>query len=137
MLKISLYGKTFVIIPIFRNVMAKGKETSGGYVYLLCNPSNDTFKIGVTKNEIEKRIKQLETGNDEDIFIASYHYTQYPYRLEKMLHTHFTTYNINREWFKFDDNMIPSKLFNDYCKEFENTLLPTLLENECFTRNIK
>lgn len=136
MLKFSLYGKTFVIQPIFRNVMAKGKETSGGYVYLLCNPSNDTFKIGVTKNEIEKRIKQLETGNDEDIFIASYHYTQYPYRLEKMLHTHFTTYHVNREWFKFTD-CAPSKLFDDYCKEFETSLLPALLENECFTRNIR
>lgn len=117
--------------------MAKEKETSGGYVYLLCNPSNDTFKIGVTKNEIEKRIKQLETGNDEDIFIASYHYTQYPYRLEKMLHTHFGLYNVNREWFRFEDNMIPSKVFNDYCTEFENTVLPALLENECFTKGIR
>lgn len=117
--------------------MAKEKEnTQGGYVYLLCNPSNDTFKIGVTKNEIEKRIKQLETGNSEDIFMASYHYTQYPYRLEKMLHAHFATYHVNREWFKFTD-CTPSKAFNDYCNDFEETLLPALLENECFTRNIR
>lgn len=115
----------------------KTTDTQGGYVYLLCNPSNDTFKIGVTKNEIEKRIKQLETGNAENIFMASYHYTEYPYRLEKMLHTRFAPYNVNREWFKFDESITPSKAFNEYCSEFERTLLPTLLENDCFTRNIR
>lgn len=133
-------GKTFVIQPIFTNVMARGNKTEqhqGGYVYLLCNPSNDTFKIGVTKNEIEKRIKQLETGNSEDIFMASYHRTEYPYRLEKMLHIHFAPYNVNREWFKFSDDIIPSKAFHDYCVEYEKTLLPALLENDCFTRNIR
>ena len=121
--------------------MATRKNTqetaSSGYVYLLCNPTDDTFKIGVTKNEIEKRIKQLQTGNADNIFIASYHYTQYPYRLEKMLHTHFGLYNVNREWFKFKDGMTPSTVFNDYCRDFENSMLPALLENECFTKGIQ
>ena len=132
--------KEFPQSAILRIVMAKksaSQDTQGGYVYLLCNPSNDTFKIGVTKNEIEKRIKQLETGNAENIFMASYHHTQYPYRLEKMLHTHFAPYNVNREWFKFDNGISPAKAFNDYCTTFEQSLLPTLLENDCFTRNIR
>ena len=36
-----------------------------GYVYLICDPINDCFKIGVTRGSIEKRMKKIkdELGN--------------------------------------------------------------------------
>ena len=35
----------------------------GGYVYLICDPDKDAYKIGVTRNLNQNRIKKLQTGN--------------------------------------------------------------------------
>ena len=51
-----------------------------GYVYLICDSGHDNmFKIGVTKQPIEKRLKQLQTGNGSEIFLSAYHETEYPF----------------------------------------------------------
>ena len=50
-----------------------------GFVYLICDSGYDSmFKIGVTRQPIEKRIKQLQTGNGSEIFLVNYHKTEYP-----------------------------------------------------------
>ena len=72
-----------------------------GYVYLICDPSLDAFKIGVTrKNDIKERIKKLQTGNAEELFISKYYEYEYPFRLEKLLHTKYANQRIHGEWFK-------------------------------------
>lgn len=38
-----------------------------GYIYLIRNRENLTYKIGVTKNDPEKRVKQLQTGNSDEL----------------------------------------------------------------------
>lgn len=44
-----------------------------GYVYLLSMWEDDTnlYKIGVTKNDIDKRIKSLQTGNPSEILLIN------------------------------------------------------------------
>ena len=37
----------------------------GGYIYLICDPANDTYKIGVTRNLNSNRIK----NNDSRIIL--------------------------------------------------------------------
>ena len=59
------------------------------YVYLICDPAQNLFKIGVTKNLCNKRIKQLQTGNGTELHIVNYHETYYPYRIEQLLHNNF------------------------------------------------
>ena len=42
-----------------------------GIIYQLINYSSNTeiYKIGVTKKEVEKRIKQLQTGSSKEIVL--------------------------------------------------------------------
>lgn len=74
----------------------------GGYIYLMCDPANDTYKIGVTRNLSSNRIKKLQTGNSTELHIVSTYYYKYPFRLEKMLHFHFRNKQVLNEWFKLD-----------------------------------
>ena len=55
-----------------------------GFVYLLCD--GEKFKIGMTKQNIQKRIKELQTGNPNEIWCHSYYETDYPLKIEKMMH---------------------------------------------------
>ena len=41
-----------------------------GYVYFITN--GDNIKIGYTKNSVQKRLKQLNTGSDKQLYILGY-----------------------------------------------------------------
>ena len=50
------------------------------YVYLIGDAGQDnTFKIGMTRGDVNKRIKQLQTGNGEEIYLVNYYETEYPF----------------------------------------------------------
>lgn len=73
------------------------------FVYLLGDYGQDnTFKIGMTRGSIEKRIKQLQTGNGEEIYIVNYYETEYPFFVERLLHTKFYPKQKRNEWFNLD-----------------------------------
>ena len=56
------------------------------FVYLLCDSGQENcYKIGMTRGKIEKRIKQLQTGNSEEITLLKYHETEYPFFLGETL----------------------------------------------------
>ena len=86
-----------------------------GYVYLICDPSSDSFKIGVTGKNIKDRIKKLQTGNAEELFISSFYECEYPFRLEKMLHTKYANKRMHGEWFSLSSHDIGQ--FRNICKE--------------------
>ena len=54
-------------------------KNTEGYVYLICDPANTTFKIGVTRDLKSQRIKKLQTGNSTELFISSIYKTKYPF----------------------------------------------------------
>jgi hypothetical protein len=89
-----------------------------GYVYLLCD--GEKFKIGMTKNKIEKRVAELQTGNPNEIWIHSYYETDNPRKLEKMLHARHATSNVKNEWFELTAYQVAN--FKNECKECENIL---------------
>ena len=68
-----------------------------GIVYLLCD--GERFKIGMTKGKIEKRIMELQTGNPNEIWLHSYYETNYPLKIEKMMHNRYKIANVKNEWF--------------------------------------
>lgn len=103
-----------------------------GYVYLICDPCNDKFKIGVTTGKIEKRIKELQTGNPNELFISNYHKTEYPFKLETMLHAKYRTNNVLNEWFEIDSHDVSH--FNEICIELENAI-ETLKNNPYFFKS--
>lgn len=105
------------------------------FVYLLCDSGQDNmFKIGTTKLPIEQRIKKLQTGNSNEIFLSDYYETAHPFYIEKMLHKKFAPNKKVGEWFQLDD---PDALsFKDVCNQFEE-LISTLKDNPFFPKNPK
>ena len=63
-----------------------------GYVYLIEDIDNNRYKIGVTKN-LKRRLKNLQTGNSNQIKLIDSFETEYPFRLETMLHNRFNSFH--------------------------------------------
>lgn len=89
-----------------------------GYVYLLCD--GEKFKIGMTKNKIEKRVAELQTGNPNEIWVHSYYETQYPLKIEKMMHGRHASSNVKNEWFDLSVSEVIN--FKNECKQCEDIL---------------
>lgn len=105
------------------------------FVYLLCDSGFDNrFKIGVTKQSILKRIKQLQTGNGSEIFLSSYYETEYPFYIEKMLHKEFCSDKKVGEWFDLDCDK--ALKFKKICKFYEENL-NALKDNPFFKKKLK
>ena len=106
-----------------------------GYVYLLANFGEDsTYKIGVTRGDINKRIKKLQTGSSGEIVLISKYETKIPFFIEKWLHFKFCKNKIRNEWFKLSDEEVLT--FKDRCKEIE-TMYNDMSTNCFFTKNQK
>ena len=90
-----------------------------GYVYLLCD--GERFKIGMTRQEnIMNRIKELQTGNPNEIWLHSYFETEYPNKIEKMMHARHASSNIKNEWFDMSVNEVFN--FKNECQKCEDIL---------------
>ena len=105
----------------------------GGYVYLICDPANDSYKIGVTRNLSGNRIKKLQTGNPTELHMVSWYECQYPFRLEKMLHNKFRDKHELNEWYKLDLQDVI--YFKEIC-EAQNNIIKALSDNPFFMKNI-
>lgn len=103
-----------------------------GYVYLIEDINNNTFKIGVTKSDVNKRLKRLQTGNSTELRIRHQFKCNYPYRLETMLHTYYKNYRELNEWFGLNN---PDE-FLSKCIEFDN-IIKSLKDNPFFIKNLK
>ena len=98
-----------------------------GYIYLICDPSTDCFKIGVTRNkDIKERINKLQTGNSEELFITTYYKHKYPFRLEKLLHLKFADKRVKGEWFALDAKDIVQ--FKNICDNYSE-IIESLKDN--------
>ena len=98
-----------------------------GYVYLICDPANTTFKIGVTKKlNIEERMHKLQTGNSTELFVRSFYECEYPFKLEKLLHNHFQNKRSHGEWFELNIDDIVN--FKETCEKL-NKIVYALKDN--------
>ena len=103
-----------------------------GFVYLIEDVYNNTYKIGVTKGDPQKRLKKLQTGNSCKLLIKYLYECEYPFRLESMLHNHYKEYQELNEWYGLPniDN------FLEKCVEFDS-IITSLKENPYFVKNLK
>lgn len=92
----------------------------GGYVYLLCDASSELFKIGVTRGSIENRIRKLQTGNGNEIFVCQSFKTDHPFKMEKMLHSKYYSKRQLNEWFALDEEDVRSFIGN--CEKFQHNM---------------
>ena len=92
-----------------------------GYVYLFLeidNSGDETYKIGVTKNEPQKRIKQLQTGNPRKIELLKTYKSDNYLKIEKWLHRKYSKKTeADNEWRTLESKEVFS--FIDDCKEAE------------------
>lgn len=102
-----------------------------GHVYLIGESNDDSkYKIGSTKaKDINKRLKQLQTGNSNELFIKDSFETDKPFKLETMLHNHFKQYNTIGEWFELNKEDVDN--FQETCK-FKQSIIDTLKDNPFF-----
>lgn len=103
------------------------------FVYLFCDPSQNLFKIGVTKNLYDKRMKQLQTGNGTELHLVNYHETFFPYRIETFLHNKFSSKREHGEWFRLDIEDTTS--FKKLCNEYEK-IIEIMKDNPFFTKKL-
>lgn len=90
-----------------------------GFVYLLCD--GEKFKIGMTKQkDIYKRIKELQTGNPNEIYLINYHKSNHPLKVEQMLHFKYGASKVKNEWFNLTSNQVFK--FKEACLECEETI---------------
>ena len=60
-----------------------------GYVYLILQVNiegDETYKIGITKNDPNKRVKQLSTGNSDKIQLLNHYESENYLKVEKWMH---------------------------------------------------
>ena len=88
-----------------------------GYVYLIGEIGNEgRYKIGSTRaKDVNKRLKQLQTGNSSELYIKESFETEYPFKVEKMLHNHFKSSNLMGEWFELSESDVEA--FKVVCEE--------------------
>ena len=79
------------------------------------------YKIGITKNEVEKRVKQLQTGNGNIIEIVSVYESEYANKIETALHRGYFSNQKKGEWFSLS-YFIEFNFINE-CKMIENNLI--------------
>lgn len=109
-------------------------QNKKGYVYLICDPANDTYKIGVTRDLKSNRLIKLQTGNSTELFIIDIYETEYPFRMETMLHNKYQNKKELNEWFNLECYDVTH--FKQTCSEIETTI-KCLLDNPFFNKNLK
>jgi|LakMenEpi03Aug12_release.lakeMendotaPanAssembly.Ray.scaffolds.fasta_scaffold211236_2 hypothetical protein len=100
-------------------------------VYLIsCGEGEDKiYKIGYTKKEVEKRIKQLKTGNHQEIVIESVFETKWATKMEAVLHNKFKYCKVSGEWFKLEQKDVDNFILD--CARL-NSYYEDLLNNSTF-----
>jgi len=104
-----------------------------GYVYLLLQidfDGNESYKIGITKNDPNKRVKQLQTGNPNKISLHRKYETKNHLKVERWLHRKYQIKTeAKNEWRTLTDEQVFS--FLDDCKTADDNI-QFLLDNNSF-----
>lgn len=105
-----------------------------GYVYLIEDSTNNVYKIGVTRSNSKKRLQKLQTGNSVPLQIKYLFETEYPFRLESMLHNKYRQYQVLNEWYELPKDIV--NRFNEICCK-ENDIINIMKDNYYFSKNLK
>ena len=102
-----------------------------GYIYLIGEINNPgRYKIGSTRaKNVEKRLKQLQTGNSSELYIVQSYETDEPFKLEKMLHNRFKIANLINEWFELSGRDVED--FRGICDDYQG-IIDSLKNNPFF-----
>ncbi len=89
------------------------------FIYLISNNLNQ-YKIGISKNP-NLRLKQLQTGNDQNLFIINQYKSEKHYKkIETALHNTYKYCNVLNEWFELTNEQALG--FIEDCKRIEKAI---------------
>lgn len=98
-----------------------------GNVYLINAFGTNKYKIGVTKNDVDKRLKQLQTGNAEELIISRVFECEHYRKVEGWLHRKHFNKREEGEWFLLEDEDVFS--FVNDCETAHNTIKLLIEQN--------
>lgn len=102
-----------------------------GLVYLINEEYTDNYKIGITRSKTEThRRKTLQTGNSKKLETIHTFKTDYPYRIESMLHFQYFNKRGNGEWFQLSEEDVAN--FLPLCEELSERLRMLMKYNYFF-----
>jgi len=89
-------------------------------IYLIQQNNTNLYKIGITKKDINERIKELQTGNANQLVTIHEFATKFGYKLERAIHCYFNSKKFSSEWFELSNEDINN--FLNICSNLENNL---------------
>ena len=91
-------------------------------VYLICAEfeGRRLYKIGYTRRDVAKRIKELKTGNGSEMYVIDSFKSKWGTKIEAQLHRTFKSKKVNGEWFDLNDEEVKS--FMDKCKSSHDVI---------------
>ena len=102
------------------------------WLYLVEENCDDIkrYKIGVTSaKDPNKRLKKLQTGNPNKLSFRSLFETDFPFKLEKLMHDFYKEKNILNEWYELTREDIED--FLTICEK-KNIIITSLKDNPFF-----
>jgi hypothetical protein len=104
-----------------------------GCVYLILEISDNSerHKIGTSKRDVLKRLKELQTGNSNIVRVLNYYESPNYKKIERLLHKKFGNQKTetDNEWFTLTNEQVIG--FNSICKEADKTI-SFLIKNNPF-----
>ena len=88
-------------------------------VYLIKSEGSN-YKIGTSKHP-EKRLRQLQTGNQEKLELVNTFQTNYAALVETTLHNRFSHLRQNGEWFTL--SLAEEVGFIEFCEKLETNFM--------------
>jgi hypothetical protein len=91
-------------------------------VYLICAEFEERrlYKIGYTRRDVSKRIKELKTGNGSEMYIIDSFKSKWGTKIESQLHEIFKNKKVSGEWFDLNEEDVKS--FGVKCRLSHETL---------------
>jgi len=101
-------------------------------IYLISANHQDGFyyKIGWTKRDPNKRLKELKTGNSQELQLVNVFESKWGPRIESNLHRHFNQFRCEGEWFKLEPEQVEQ--FKELCERNHNIFELMAKENSWF-----
>ena len=88
------------------------------YLLKIVNDDKTLYKIGFTRGNVNKRIKELQTGCPYEIQVVDSYCSEYGMIIERSLHNKYSHNKTYGEWFEL--GLKEELEFKDLCKKYEN-----------------
>lgn len=114
-------------------IMKRYNACDEGYIYLIRNNDNQTYKIGYTfKNNYDDRLKESQRGSSSLLDVLKFVHVKMVKKVVEMVKSLFKNKKLNGSWYKLEIQDLLD--FENTCKEQENIALK-LLSNPFFNKN--